>query len=155
QQRALPVIDSLDSLPKALGEQCPDLMYWLCHADPSALVLGEEDVTPDDLVEICAEQFTGLVVLNARRAAEHAREGSVFDALYDLRSRGLVATEEQTVNIFANQLGLDFLERFLDGGERLGPLLRDLRRRVPLGLLYGAYCPPDLCVTTTGSDAEA
>ena len=52
----------------------------------------------------------------------------------------------QTIDQFANPLGLDFLEAFLERGESVGAVLRHLRGRVPLGLLYGTYCPPDIRV---------
>jgi hypothetical protein len=142
----LPLIESRAQLITALRERRADVMYWLCHADPSLLVLGGEDIRPDELVEVCSDRFAGLVFLNACRTGEPGQAGSFFEALYDLRATGLVATEEQTMDVFANEFGLDFLERFLDRGEMVGPLLRELRRRVPLGLLYAAYCPPGLCV---------
>ena len=56
----------------------------------------------------------------------------------------MIATEQQTVDTFANPLGLDFLEAFLDHGEPVGRVLQRLRGRVPLGLLYATYCPPHL-----------
>src|SRR5262249_34710866 len=40
-----------------------------------------------------------------------------------------------------------FLEGFLERGEPTGKLLRRLRQQgLPLGLLYGAYCPPHIHV---------
>ena len=50
------------------------------------------------------------------------------------------------------------LERFFTPGTSIGGVLRDLRQsHGPLGLLYGAYCPPDLHVRLEeepGSRAE-
>src|SRR5262249_15109913 len=68
---------------------------------------------------------------------------------------GLIATEHQTIDTFAAPLGLDFLDAFLARGEPLGPVLHRLRGRVPLGLLYAAYCPPDIYVVLPGGGAAA
>jgi tetratricopeptide (TPR) repeat protein len=126
-------------------------MYWLCHADASGLVLGSKKISPDELFEICHRQFhrqsRGLVFLNACQTAEQGREGSFMEALHDAGLSGMVATEERTVNIFANHFGLDFLKAFLQDGESIGKALQRLRGRGdPLGLLYGTYCPPDIRV---------
>src|SRR5262249_13261352 len=131
----------------------PDLMYWLSHATPEALCLGRDEISPSDLKALLeGDDFKdevrmgGLVFLNACRTAESGAAGSFFDALHECGLSGLVATEQQTVDHFASPLGLDFLEAFLDQGKPVGEILHRLRRRVPLGLLYTAYCPPDLCV---------
>ncbi len=56
-------------------------------------------------------------------------------------------TERQTIDNFANQFGLKFLRGFLRDGKPLGTLLHELRLdAAPLGLLYGAHCPPEIHV---------
>src|SRR5262249_47477745 len=70
--------------------------------------------------------------------------GSFLDRLYEVRVSGVIATEQQTIDTFASPFGLDFLEAFLDEGKAVGEVLQRLRCRVPLGLLYGTYCPPNL-----------
>src|SRR5262249_9648662 len=48
---------------------------------------------------------------------------------------------------FANPFGLAVLDGFLYQGHSIGELLARLRRKnLPLGLLYGTYCPPNLQV---------
>jgi hypothetical protein len=90
-------------------------------------------------------RFPGLVFLNACRTAESPGAGlSFLGALYDARCCGVIATEQQTVSTFANPLGLDFLEAFLDRGESVGAAMQVLRGRVPMGLVYATYCPPHI-----------
>ncbi|HEX8202648.1 MAG TPA: AAA family ATPase, partial [Isosphaeraceae bacterium] len=150
--RSLTAIESRDQLAEALEDERPDLMYWLCHASPSALELGGEPIRPADLAEMlqgaAGNRFGGLAFLNACQTAEASEEvGSFLDALHEEGFSGIVATEHQTVDTFAHPFGLDFLEAFLDTGEPIGKLLQQLRGRgVPLGLLYGTYCPPGLYV---------
>jgi WD40 repeat protein len=169
--RGLPLIGSPRELKEALRAGRPDLMYWLSHATPAALVLGDEDdseISPTDLLRLLEEdgeeeELGGLVFLNACRTAETTpTAGSFFKAVFGLKMSGLIATEQQTVDTFACPFGLDFLEAFLDRGEPAGKVLQSLRARVPadlqalptpvlLGLLYGAYCPPQIQVITAGA----
>ena len=52
----------------------------------------------------------------------------------------------------AAPLGLEFLSAFSLRGELLGTVMRQLRAPVPLGLLYGSYCPSgeSMCGTNRG-----
>jgi formylglycine-generating enzyme required for sulfatase activity/tetratricopeptide (TPR) repeat protein len=162
----LPFIRSKKQLAEALREGRPDLLYWLGHATPEALHLGDEDdykVTPSDLTEMLEgdgedERIGGLVFLNACRTAEASPSaGSFFKAVFGLKMSGLIATEQQTIDTFACPFGLDFLEAVLDRAEEVGTALQQLRSRVPkelehlphrvlLGVLYGTYCPAELRV---------
>jgi WD40 repeat protein len=152
--QAYPILRSRADLEKYRNELPVDLLYWLCHADPAALVLGNARIDVVDLYKVCQRLFhrqsRGLVVLNACQTAEEGREGSFMEALHDAGLSGMVATEERTVNIFANRFGLDFLQAFLVDGEAIGPALQKLRAGghplLPLGLLYGTYCPPHIHV---------
>src|SRR5262249_35742696 len=97
----------------------------------------------------------GLVFLNACRTATPAQAGSFLDAAYASGLYGLIATENFTVDTVANPFGLDFLEAFVYGGEPVGKLLRRLPGGgVPLGLLYAAYCPPDITARARKADGE-
>ncbi|MCI0456691.1 MAG: hypothetical protein L0Z62_06890 [Gemmataceae bacterium] len=133
------------------------LIYWLSHASPDALVLSGEEITPVELKELLlGDSFdgprrpVGLVFLNACQTARRGRAGSFLDAVFNAGLSGLIATEELTVNTFASPFGLNFLTAFLDSGEPLGQLLHKLRRGgVPMGLLYAAYCPPDIRLRLT------
>ena len=169
--RGLPLIESRRQLEEALRAGRPDLMYWLSHATPAALVLGDDDeaeISPTDLLRPLegdgeGEELGGLVFLNACRTAETTpTAGSFFKAVFGLKMSGLIATEQQTVDAFACPFGLDFLEAFLDRGEPAGKVLQSLRARVPadlralpapvlLGPLYGAYCPPQIQVITAAA----
>ena len=88
-----------------------------------------------------------LAFLNACQTAEAGQAGSFLDVLHSFGFTGAIATEQQTIDTFANKLGLAFLRGFLQEGRPLGELLHDLRLKMaPLGLLYGAHCPPEIRV---------
>src|SRR5262249_27699365 len=50
------VIASKSSLISEMEERRPDVMYWLCHATPTALVLGDEEISPTDLLDMFRSQ---------------------------------------------------------------------------------------------------
>src|SRR5207253_5685116 len=114
-------IESRAELKAALKSGRPDLLYWLSHATPAALVLGTDEqceISPTDLLRLLEgdedEEPGGLVFLNACRTAETSvTAGSFFKAVFGAKMSGLIATEQQTVDTFANPFGLDFLEAFL------------------------------------------
>ncbi len=152
ERQGYPILHSREELENYRADQPVDLLYWLGHADASALVLGGAKIDAVELFRVCQRLFhrqaRGLVVLNACQTAEEGREGSFMEALHDAGLSGMVATEERTVNIFANRFGLAFLQAFLVEGEAIGLALQTLRAGghalAPLGLLYGTYCPPDI-----------
>lgn len=138
-------------LADALQAGRPDLLYWLGHTqtDPFGLVLGDDAITPDDLKTMLegdpfadgGSVFGGVAFLNACGTAVAEPSGSFLDALHPLGLTGYVATEQVTVDTFAAPLGREFLTAFAVRGEPLGKVMRQLRGQVPLGLLYGSYCP--------------
>ena len=88
-----------------------------------------------------------LAFLNACQTAEAGSGGSFLDVLHSFGFTGAIATERQTIDTFANEFGLAFLQGFLREGKPLGELLHGLRlQSAPLGLLYGAHCPPEIRV---------
>ena len=88
-----------------------------------------------------------LAFLNCCQTAEGGQSGSFLDVLHSFGFTGAIATEQQTIDNFANELGLAFLRGFLQEGRPLGELLHGLRLSMaPLGLLYGAHCPPEIHV---------
>ena len=117
-------------------------------------MLGEDVIEPRELRRLlrggdfdAAGRFGGLAFLNACQTAGSSKKGSFVEALHAAGLSGIIATEEQTVDIFANPFGLDFLEKFLAGGVPVGKLLQRMRGGcVPLGLLYATYCPPGIRV---------
>jgi len=129
------------------------LLYWLGHATPDALYLDDEKISPDDLYDEVFSRVlgdgrtAGVVFLNACQTGEVGAHGSFLHQLQDLGITGVIATEQQTIDTFANEFGLAFLEGFLYQGKPLGELLHELRvQRAPLGLIYGAHCPPEIRV---------
>ncbi|HVK08078.1 MAG TPA: hypothetical protein VM597_04810, partial [Gemmataceae bacterium] len=139
----------------------PDVLYWLGHTEADGtLVLEEDKYRPEDLAKLLTRDgpaaddvVGGVVFLNACGTAQAGKAGSFLKALHRLRLSGVVATEAETLDTFAGPAGLTFLKEFVAGGRPIGPVLRDLRGRVPLGLLYGSYCPPHIRVVPAGTGA--
>jgi WD40 repeat protein len=159
-KHGMPVVESKSSLVEVLRQGRPDLIYWLCHADPTALILGDEPIGPNDLLDMLRgdddeDRLGGIAFLNACQTAESSADGCFLDALQEVGLSGIIATEQQTVDTFANPLGIDFLEAFLERGEAIGTLMQGLRARVPLGLLYGSYCPPNIRVAGRSAGKES
>ncbi|HMD61860.1 MAG TPA: ATP-binding protein, partial [Opitutaceae bacterium] len=137
------------------------LLYWLGHATPEYLQLGDERIAPGDLRNLLRsyddrERPEGMLAfLNACQTAEAGSGGSFLDVLHSFGFTGAIATERQTIDTFANEFGLAFLQGFLREGKPLGELLHGLRlQTAPLGLLYGAHCPPEIRVRRPGDAAN-
>jgi WD40 repeat protein len=146
-------VGSLRELELALKAGYPRLLYWLGHATPDCLMLGDVRITPAHLRNTLRsfdsrDRPEGMLAfLNACQMAEAAAGGSFLDVLHRFGFTGVIVTERQTIDNFANQFGLKFLRGFLKDGRPLGQLLHDLRLELaPLGLLYGAHCPPEIRV---------
>ncbi|QEH32544.1 WD domain, G-beta repeat [Aquisphaera giovannonii] len=163
-EEGLAPVGSLKELRAELRKGPPRLLYWLGHATPDCLHLGDtERVRPGDLRSLLSgyasrERPEGMLAfLNACRTAEAGSGGSFLDVLHDFGFTGAIATERQTIDNFANEFGLAFLRGFLREGKPLGRLLHELRLSNPaLGLLYGAHCPPEIRVLPAGEPrAEA
>ena len=147
-------VGSLRELKAALRAGYPRLLYWLGHATPEYLRLGDtEEIHPSDLRNLLSsyadrERPEGMLAfLNACQTAEAGSGGSFLDVLHSFGFTGAIATERQTIDTFANEFGLAFLRGFLREGRPLGELLHSLRlESAPLGLIYGAHCPPEIRV---------
>jgi Novel STAND NTPase 1 len=150
--RVFRVVESREEFATALQGSRPYLVYWLSHATPNALVLNNTPISPLELMTLLrgdplstTPARRGLLFLNACQTGKGGRAGSFLDAVYSAGLSGLIATEEYTINTFAHPFGLAFLDEFLGAGTPLGEALHRLRRNgLPLGLLYTAYCPPDI-----------
>jgi hypothetical protein len=163
-ESGLTAVGSLAELEVALEEGYPRLLYWLGHGTPEYLQLGDHRIAPRDLRNLLRsfddrERPEGMLAfLNACQSAEAGAGGSFLDVLHSFGFTGAIATEQQTIDTFANEFGLAFLQAFLREGKPLGEVLHGLRLdRAPLGLLYGAHCPPDIRVRSGygGDDVPA
>ena len=157
----LTVVGTMNELEAALEEDYPQLLYWLGHATPEYLMLGDERIAPGDLRNLLRsfddrDRPEGMLAfLNACQTAEAGSGGSFLDVLHSFGFTGAIATERQTIDTFANEFGVAFLRGFLREGKPLGELLHGLRLdRAPLGLLYGAHCPPEIRVRRPGDSAD-
>ena len=154
------VATSRSELTEVMQAGRPDILYWLGHTqtEPFGLVLGEDAITPSELRTLMesdpfaepAEVFGGVAFLNACGTATGNKSESFLDALHPLGLSGYIVTEQSTVDTFAAPLGREFLNAFAVRGEPLGHVMRQLRGQVPLGLLYGTYCPPLIRVSRGG-----
>ena len=119
------IVHRKDELQDAITVERPDLLYWLSHASADALMLAGEPISPRNMRKLLRQEddasFGGLAFLNACQTAEGGTSGSFFEAFHSVGFAGMIGTEHQTIDQFANPLGLDFLEAFLDRGEPLGP----------------------------------
>jgi hypothetical protein len=113
-EHKLKKVDSLDKLKQALGEGQPRLLYWLGHARPEYLRLGEREIiTPRDLEDLLIrsareDRSQGMLIfLNACRTAESGPEDGSFLAVMKHLDfcRGAILTERQTIDNFANKVG--------------------------------------------------
>jgi hypothetical protein len=113
-------ITSPSELAKALKERRPHIIYWLGHAEPDVLRLGGELIDLFDLGNLLRNmkrvpgQTGGLVFLNACRTAVPAGLGSFLETFHEAEFSGLIGTEAQTLDSFANPFGLGVLERFFN-----------------------------------------
>ena len=161
-ETGLTMATSMEELEVALEEGYPRLLYWMGHANPEYLQLGADRIAPSDLRNLLRsfddrERPEGMLAfLNACQTAEAGQGGSFLDVLHSFGFTGAIATEQQTIDTFANKLGLAFLKGFLQEGRPLGELMHDLRLKMaPLGLLYGAHCPPEIRVKRASDAAGA
>ena len=160
-ESSLTMLHSLGELEAALEEGYPRLLYWLGHACPDYLQLGRERIAPSDLRNLLRsfddrERPEGMLAfLNCCQTAEGGQSGSFLDVLHSFGFTGAIATEQQTIDNFANELGLAFLRGFLQQGRPLGELLHGLRLSMaPLALLYARTAPlVSTCKSATRSPA--
>jgi hypothetical protein len=149
----------------APGQGRAHVLYWMGHANRNGLDLSGESVTPSHLSDLLKREdrdegenaFPGLIFFNTCQsltitppAKGMTDPPSFTDVVHARNLSGCIGTEAVTVDVFANKLGLEFLEAFLyrdlpslEADAGVGAVLRKLRE-VPLGLLYAAHCPPRL-----------
>ena len=147
--RGLEPVTSSAALAKALKQDRPHVIYWLGHADPDALHLGTEKIDQTALRNVLRNmkrnpgQTGGLVFLNACRTAESGGLGSFLKTFHNAEFSGLIGTEEQTLDSFANPFGLGVLEQFFTPGTAIGGILRGLRQsHGPSGASLRCLLPP-------------
>jgi CHAT domain len=122
EQSRARVATSREQLRKALKKR-PHLIYWLGHADPTHLALGDDRVSLADLGNFLRDSSDegpvtsgGLVFLNACQTARSPDKGlgSFLKAFHDADFSGIIATEERTLDNVACPFGLDVMTAFLD-----------------------------------------
>jgi WD40 repeat protein len=146
-------VSSRQELLIEIQNRRPDLIYWFSHATPEHLYLGNDKLTAHDLFDLLDNpnetRKIGIAFLNACRTAEAASGGGTYlRALSEAGLSGIVGTEEETIDYFANEFGMRFLTGFLggQGSKGIARIMREMREGEPLGLLYSTYCPPHIHV---------
>jgi hypothetical protein len=150
------IVDTRAKLRTALTSNPPEVIYWLSHASGSGMTLDKERIPATEWMRLIQNDdggilFDGLAFFNACQTVASGEGHAFLDTVNKTGMRGLLGTEVETVDTFAWSFGLQFLTRLMLGnGEWIGKLLSDLRSGagVPLGLLYFAYCSPQMCVRT-------
>ena len=71
--RGLSTVGSLDELEEELEEGRPQLMYWLGHATPEYLLLGDDQIEPLDLLNLLQGMTTRSVRWGRWRSSTPAR----------------------------------------------------------------------------------
>lgn len=147
--RRIVVVRNRQHFEQTLRSLRPDIVYWFSHATPGELYLAADKLSAFDLFQIFDTREEGrrggFVFLNACRTAQWvAGNRAYLSAITQCGMSGLIGTEEETLDIYANDLGLTFLEEFLKGNDSVAEIMRSIRRAHPLGLLYSTYCPPHI-----------
>ena len=162
--QGLAPVTSSAALEAALVRDRPHVIYWLGHADPAALHLGNEKIDQTRLRNVLRRmkrtpgQTGGLVFLNACRTAESSDLGSFLKTFHDAEFSGLIGTEEQTLDSFANPFGLSVLEQFFTPGTAIGSILRSLRRATGRSGCSTVPTAPPTCTsrqTTNSTPADS
>lgn len=149
--RSLEVATSKRELEASIRSQVPDLLYLYCRVNGRDLQFGHETIAPAELHELLenedADTVGTLIFVNACRTEAASPAEPILGMLRPLGD-GLIASEQPAPPREANEFGISFLERFVWEGVPLVQALADARQRSgPVGLLYSAFCPGNLCVS--------
>ncbi|WP_369036050.1 CHAT domain-containing protein [Streptomyces adonidis] len=147
----------------ALDEQ---LMYFWCHGqfepaepEPPYLVLKLTDQKPIDAYTVRAHRpprhecapFRPFVLLNACFAGLPGNADLAYlgRALIETGARGILGPQMEIPQVFAAEYALEFLSRYLTGGETAGTIAHAVARHFadefhnPLGFAYALHCGMD------------
>ena len=140
-------------LAEALAEGRPDLLYWLCHADPDGPDPGRRADQPERPARICSAsdgdepaRRPGLPQrLPDRRGGPTRVASSTRSTRWASAASSPPSSRRSTPS--PTRFGLDFLEAFLDSGEPIGPLLQTAAAPACRWACSTAtYCPPGIRV---------
>jgi WD40 repeat protein len=152
EERHFSAAHSKAELESCLRRQSYQLIYWFSHATSEHLYLGDAKLNAQDLFDLldslAKKPSGGIAFLNACLTAQvTSGEGAYLSALIECGLSGIIGTEHVIPDYYANQFGLELLEDFLNGSGPIAELMRDLRSKHPLGLLYATCCPPYITIT--------
>lgn len=152
EERRFSTAHSKAELESRLRLQAYQLIYWFSHATSEHLYLGDEKLSAQDLFDLldslAKKPSGGIAFLNACLTAQvTSGEGAYLSALIGCGLSGIIGTEHVIPDYYANQFGLELLKDFLNGSGPIAELMRDLRSKHPLGLLYATCCPPYITIT--------
>jgi CHAT domain len=151
-KQSIKLVRTTEELKSHLRQNPCEIIYWFSHGSPEFLQLGKDKITAADLYDLLRDRASarpgGIVFLNACQSTSEATSDLAFlSAITKAGMSGIIGTEQETIDVYASEFGLCFLSELLRGGCTVGDLMRDLRKRRPLYLLYATYCPPHITVT--------
>lgn len=166
-------------LVRALKDRdlCEQLMYFWCHghfvpngSQPAVLALKLTDQITFDAETVRERRrgfgegspFQPFVVLNACHAGVPEGGGDLAflgTALIHAGARGVLGPQIEMPQVFAAEYALEFLTRYLRGGDTAGAIAHSIARRFadelhnPLGFAYALHCGMDTRLHRTAAPA--
>jgi WD40 repeat protein len=139
------------ALRDGLNQRAPDILLLLARVEKGLLRIGADSLSSADLQRWLAVPKEGnpdpLIIL---MASGESTEQVAYQALLSGASaafNGLVANETLLSATKAFEIGHSIAQRFADGKQSLGEILRTLRQEQgPPALAFTAFCPPQLRV---------
>ena len=149
------LLTTAPALADELSKRVPDVLVLLFRFEHGQLRLGTEPIGVHELQKWLDEPKLGnpdpLVVLMASGDAVDQSAWLATLASASAAFSGLVANEALLPATAAFEVGKVIVDRFADGKESLGEILRSLRQEKPAARAFSAFCPPQLRVVADAS----
>ena len=144
-----------------LARQRASILFFYCHGTGTELKLSDDDVLratdwrPRLKRSHGSHRWWSLVILNACETAVGSKAGGFLEATGSSGFHGFIGAEGILPPEFALRFGTELLDRFLTSGDLLSTIVNNMRLEyLPLSVLYGVYCYPDIHVSVCGHDEE-
>jgi WD40 repeat protein len=157
QAKSLTIVESKTGLDTALQAQPPDFVYLLCRSHAHGFWLGDDLLAAGSLLTLLQpsgeDTVPPLVFLDVSGTVE--RPDAHLARALGMGLDGLITCEQPAPAARSQAFAVDFLSRFLYGGESLATALQKARATSPAaGLAFSAFCPPGVRVTWEEAPAE-
>jgi WD40 repeat protein len=149
------LVHGIASIEDALRAGAPDIFLLLVRFERGVPHLGADGFTLADLADWLAEPAKGnpdplLILMGCGTAAEQAAWQSLLVEASATLS-GLIANETLLSPAAAILVGPAVAQRFAEGKQSLGEVLRGLRQEQAAALTVTAFCPPQMRVVAEGA----